>query len=253
MDCNDCGRMLGAHLDEELDVVNDAAVAAHLENCPACAEAALLLAEQHRLFQEPASRFPAPPDLAAQIRAALPRPTPAESAGAGRWWPAGGWRFATLSAGLAVAILGGFFIGVRHERADALASELTEIHVRARLTGHLFDVESTDRHTVKPWFIGKVDFAPFVPDLAADGFPLIGGRLERLVGHTVATMVYRRRLHSIDLHVWSGGPASLSGSLSRDGYSLSGWQSGGLNFAAVSDLAPEEFATFCKLVKQAQP
>ena len=111
MDCNECGRLLGAHLDEELDVVNDAAVAAHLENCPACAEAALLLAEQHRLFQEPASRFPAPSDLAAQIRAALPRPPPPESTGAAPWLRPGWWRFATLSAGLAVAVLADFSWG----------------------------------------------------------------------------------------------------------------------------------------------
>ena len=125
--------------------------------------------------------------------------------------------------------------------------------MRARLTGHVIDVESSDRHTVKPWFAGKVDFAPLVPDLAAEGFPLIGGRLERIGSRTVATLVYGRRKHSIDVHVWSGDPAPLAGTASHDGYSLRGWSAGGLNFTAVSDVAPEELAQLVKLFQAVSP
>jgi len=134
-----------------------------------------------------------------------------------------------------------------------MVAELTTAHVRARLTGHVIDVESSDRHTVKPWFAGKVDFAPLVLDLASDGFPLVGGRVERIGSRTVATLVYGRRKHSIDVHVWSGEPAPLSGSTSHDGYSLCGWSSGGLHFVAVTDAAPEELAQLEHLFKATAP
>ena len=162
MNCPEIRNLLNAHLDEELDVVNDAAVAAHLENCPACAGAALVLAEHRGLLQEKLTRHRAPPDLAAQIRAALPaspRTTPTPSAA---WWL--GWsRMGALVACCAIALAVGFSWGGRQARFDVVAAEMTAAHVRARLTGHVIDVESSDRHTVKPWFAGKVDFAPVDP------------------------------------------------------------------------------------------
>ena len=252
MNCPEIRNLLNAHLDEELDVVNDAAVAAHLENCPACAGAALVLAEHRGLLQEKLTRHRAPPDLAAQIRAALPaspRTTPTPSAA---WWL--GWsRMGALVACCAIALAVGFSWGGRQARFDVVAAEMTAAHVRARLTGHVIDVESSDRHTVKPWFAGKVDFAPVVPDLSAEGFPLIGGRLERIGGRTVATLVYGRRKHSIDVHVWSGAPAPLLHAVSRDGYSLRGWSAGGLNFAAVTDAAPDELVQLARLFQAANP
>ncbi|MBI2814059.1 MAG: anti-sigma factor [Opitutae bacterium] len=250
MNCPDVRPLLSAHLDEELDVVNDAAVASHLENCPTCAAAALALADQRRRRQEKLTRHRAPAELAAQIRAALP-PASRVTSAAVPWWP--GWsRAVPLAAGMALALLAGFSWGGNRARANALAGELTAAHVRARLTGHVIDVASSDRHTVKPWFANKVDFAPFVPDLAAQGFPLAGGRLERLGGRTVATLVYSRRQHSIDLHVWSGGPAPVAAPVRRDGYALVGWRSGDLNYSAVSDVAPEELAAFASLFQAAR-
>jgi len=162
-------------------------------------------------------------------------------------------RPAALAASLALAGFAGFSWGGRQAQTGMLAGEMAAAHVRARLTGHVIDVESTDRHTVKPWFAGKVDFAPFVPDLAADGFPLLGGRLERIGGRTVATLVYGRRKHSIDVHVWSGEPAAVAGHASLDGYALRGWSAGGLNFTAVSDVAPEDLAQFGRLFQAAGP
>ena len=245
MNCNETRRLLAAHLDEELDVVNDAAVAAHLETCPACAEAALAHTERRGLLQEKLTRHRAPPELAAQIRAALPRTETTA--------PRGGWaRAMALAASLALVGLAGSWWGTRTARADLLVGELTAAHARARLTGHVIDVESSDRHTVKPWFAGRVDFAPFVPDLAAEGFPLAGGRLERLGGRTVATLVYTRRKHSIDLHVWSGAPEPVSGAASRDGYAVLGWRAGGLNYTAVTDAAPKELAAFASLMQAAK-
>ena len=253
MNCPEIQRLLGAHLDEELDVVNDAAVAVHLETCPACAEAALVLAELRGLVQEKATRHRAPAGLAAQIRAALPDTARRVPARSGAWWTSGWLQPVALAASLALAVLGGFSWGGRAARTEALADELTAAHVRARLAGHMIDVASSDRHTVKPWFAGKVDFAPFVPDLATDGFPLLGGRLERIGGRTVATLVYGRRKHTIDVHVWTGAPAPVAGAFSRDGYSIRGWQKGGLNYTAVSDAAPEDLAQLHRLFEAAAP
>lgn len=249
MDCTEARRLLDAHLDEELDVVNDAAVAAHLETCAACGAEALALTEQRRLWQEKLTRHRAPPELAAQIRAALPRADTAAARGRPvAWWA----RTTALAASLAVAALVGDWWGTRAARADSLLAELTAVHTRARLTGHVIDVESSDRHTVKPWFAGRVDFAPNVPDLAAQGFPLAGGRLERVGGRTVAALVYTRRKHSIDLLVWSGAPAALAGAGSRAGYALLGWQAGGLNYVAISDVAADDLAAFEELIRSAK-
>jgi anti-sigma factor RsiW len=154
-----------------------------------------------------------------------------------------------LAASLAFAASVGSWWGTRAARTDQFVGELTSAHARARLTGHIIDVESSDRHTVKPWFAGRVDFAPLVPDLAAEGFPLAGGRLDRIGGRTVATLVYTRRKHGIDVHVWSGAPDSVTGPVTRDGYAVIGWQSGGLNYAAVTDAAPEELAAFARLMQ----
>jgi anti-sigma factor RsiW len=232
--------------------VNDAAVAAHLETCPACSAVALAQAEHRALLQEKATRHLAPAGLAEQIRANLPAAARRTSIGPAAWSP--GWlQPVALAAGLVLAGLIGFSVGEHRARGSALAGELTAAHARARLTGHEIDVVSSDRHTVKPWFAGKVDFAPLVPDLAAEGFPLAGGRLERIDGRTVATLVYRRRKHSIDVHVWSGAPAPVAGALMRDGYAIRGWQAGGLNFTAVSDSAPEDLAELNRLFVGAAP
>ncbi|MBI3885249.1 MAG: anti-sigma factor [Opitutae bacterium] len=250
MDCNEARPLLDAHLDEELDVVHDAAVAAHLETCAGCAALALELTEQRRQRQALLTRHRAPPELTASIRAAW-REAEDAMPPKSRGWPRGANRWLALAASVAVAASAGYYFGGQHAQRTALLGELTAAHVRARLTGHLIDVASSDQHTVKPWFAGKVDFAPQVPDLAAQGFPLVGGRLERLAGRTVATLVYGRRRHTIDLQVWAGPPAPLSGAFSADGYSIRGWSAGGLNFAAVSDVAPEDLAAFAELVRGA--
>jgi anti-sigma factor RsiW len=250
MNCADVRTLLNAHLDEELDVVNDAAVASHLENCPGCAEIVLRLAEQRELLREKLTRHRAPPELGAQIRAALPVRAPVT--------PILGWthwaRWTALAASCCVlTAFAGYWWRGQQVRTEALGGEITAAHVRARLTGHLIDVESSDRHTVKPWFAGKVDFAPEVPDLAAEGFPLLGGRLERIGERTVATLVYGRRKHTIDVHVWAGEPAPLRGTILRDGYSLRGWSAGGLHFTAVSDTAAEELVQLERLFSAAKP
>jgi anti-sigma factor RsiW len=162
------------------------------------------------------------------------------------------WRPAQMriAAGLVVAALAGWGVGSlgtasRLPSLDTTTNELIDAHVRSLLPGHLLDVVSSDRHTVKPWFAGKTDIAPAVVDLSASGFPLLGGRLDYVAGHTAATLTYGRRLHTINLFIWrSGQSEGPDGALVLKGYSLLHWTSGGLSYWAVSDAAPSELEAF---------
>ncbi len=131
------------------------------------------------------------------------------------------------------------------EASSALVTALVDVHVRSLMAGHLMDVQSTDQHTVKPWFAGKVDFAPHVADLAADGFPLLGGRVEYISAHSAVALIYGRRAHVVNLLIWpataSDGPAET---VTRSGYSLVHWIDHGMSFWAVSDAAMSEVQAF---------
>jgi anti-sigma factor RsiW len=154
------------------------------------------------------------------------------------------WR---VAAGLLFAAVIGWGAGSFRPGAESVsattetANALVDAHVRSLLPNHLLDVVSTDRHTVKPWFAGKTDIAPPVLDLADKGFPLLGGRLDYVDGHSAAVLAYGRRLHKINLFVWrtTKGEAR-DGSFTMRGYSLLHWTSGGLSYWAVTDAAPSD-------------
>jgi anti-sigma factor RsiW len=142
-----------------------------------------------------------------------------------------------LAASLAVMVL------TPGQSETALDQQLVSSHVRSLQPGHLTDIQTSNQHVVKPWFNGKIDFAPPVPELAAQGFPLAGGRLDSIDGKTVAAVVYHRRLHTVNLFVWPAKGASERSSL-EDGFAVTEWSDGGLRFAAVSDIAPKELSQF---------
>lgn len=163
------------------------------------------------------------------------------------------WRFPEwrLAAGLLIAAAAGWGAGFLGPVATLASStngttaELVDAHVRSLMPGHLLDVQSTDRHTVKPWFAGKTDIAPGVVDLADKGFPLLGGRLDYVDGHTAVALAYGRRGHTINLFIWRatrGEPGD--GSFAVRGYSLLHWSNGGLSLWAVSDAALSELDAF---------
>jgi len=137
---------------------------------------------------------------------------------------------------------------------NVLVADLVDTHVRSLMADHLTDVQSSDHHTVKPWFAGKVTFAPYVPELQPQGFPLIGGRVEFVNGRTAAALVYGRGLHTINLFIW---PATASDegnrSATHGGYALVHWTARGLSYWAVSDAAPAELDAFEKAFSSSTP
>lgn len=240
--CPDKTEMLHAYFDGELDAANARAFESHLKTCGACAEALGELQALRDRLADPALAERAPERLRADIEAmvgaaghaprrrtpVLPRMVP--------WALTGG--FAALAASLAMVAM--------VPSTGALESELVSSHVRSTLATHLVDVETSDRHTVKPWFNGKVDFAPPVTDLADQGFPLAGGRLDYLDRRVVAALVYRRNKHLINLFVWPQDQGLRRPPLSGppQGYNLVHWTEGGLQFWAVSDVEKGDLEAF---------
>jgi anti-sigma factor RsiW len=129
---------------------------------------------------------------------------------------------------------------------DSLQSQLVDAQARSLEAQHLVDVQTSDRHTVKPWFNGKVDFAPPVVDLAAQGYPLVGGRLDRIAGKRAAALVFHRRAHVINLFIWPGDAPEMAQIEHKQGYSLVRWGANGLVFWAVSDVDSPDLVGFQK-------
>ena len=249
MDCNETRRLLEAHLDGELDLVRHTEIEAHLRECPACAQLLANADERRTALREGLPRFSAPPSLAEKIRAALPVELPPQETRAASRPEAGSlfqfWKYAGIAAGFAVALFAGFRWGGLHERQNLVFDEAVAGHVRSLQVDHLTDVASTDQHTVKPWFAGKLDFSPPVIDLATAGYPLTGGRIEQMDGRPAAALVFHRRQHAINLFIWPATRAALpAGRAGHHGYHAESWSSGGLNFLAVSEIPADEVAAF---------
>ena len=144
------------------------------------------------------------------------------------------------------------FQTTRAARTDAIVSQVVANHVRSLLAAQLVDVVSSDQHTVKPWFDGKIDFAPEVRDLSANGFPLVGGRLDYLDGKTIAALVYHRNKHPINLFI-TPAPTSRTPSptvITRRGYNVFSWTNNGMKYWAVSDLNQTELREFTELFER---
>ena len=224
MNCEDAQAFLSAYVDGELDLVRSLEIEKHIETCPACA---LTVQNQQTLGAalRTGSLYHRPPQhLEERVRAALRSQTRTKRIN----WP--------ILAVAASLLLAGIFVDrlVRSASRPApqtlLAQEVLDSHLRSLLPGHLADVQSSDRHTVKPWFAGKLDFSPPVADFAAEGFPLTGGRLDSVNGRTVAVLVYQRRQHLINAYVWPS-PGSANSSVTAttlQGYNILHWTHAGL-------------------------
>ena len=234
--CENRQAMLNSLLDGELDAVNSAAGEEHLASCRECRDELERLRAVREAIAQPGARHRAPDSLRARIEADL-----ASASAAVRKPVLPSWLIPGVTGALA-ASLAVLLLAPPHASAS-FDDELIASHVRSLQVAHLTDVRTSDEHVVRPWFNGKIDFSPPVPELASQGFPLIGGRLDYVNGRDVAALVYRRRLHTINLFVWPAAPAG-GRRVQRDGYSLDEWSEGGLRFSAVSDIAPADLQQF---------
>ena len=244
MNCEECRPLLEALADDELDLVRHVGVEAHVRACPSCARTLAAYSARRVAIRSALPRFTAPAGLRGKISASVR--AEARRSGAGRRvapFPAS-W-VAGLAASVAVCLLAGYSWGSRNARSRAVVGEVFTEHVRSLQEGHLMDVVSTDRHTVRPWFAGKVNFSPPVVDLVDAGYPLAGGRLDAVDGKTAAALVFRRGSHSINLFVWpvQSAPA-LPGSTSRDGFNARAWRKGDLDFLAISEIPEVDLERF---------
>jgi len=241
MNCPEVKTLLHPFIDGELDLVRTLEIERHQHSCSECTRAVQGLQSLRTAIKRDELHFPAPASLCRDIRSALraeSKSTPKPTRNVFRWLA-----FATPAvAVLVLALLYPFWLAASHD--SRLADEITAGHVRSLMAGHLMDVASTDQHTVKPWFDGKIDFAPPVRDF--EGFPLIGGRLDYVGGHAAAALVYHRQKHVINVFIWpaAGDASQAPKALIRRGYNLVRWSTSGMEFWAVSDLNSAELSEF---------
>lgn len=239
MTCDEAEILLHALIDGELDAGHAREVEDHIASCPGCAAQVQVYREMSRTIAGADLRYTAPPLLRRRIEAALPQAHTPNRRAVLRG-------FAMGSAVSAIAATGLVAIVLRGDDEARIQSEVVSAHLRSLQAGHLTDVISTDQHTVKPWFNGKLDVAPPVVDLTAQGFTLIGGRLDYVDARPLGAIVYRRRSHVINLFV--AQTASTERKAARietiQGFNIRRWSERGLNYWAVSDLAADELADF---------
>jgi anti-sigma factor (TIGR02949 family) len=242
MQCDEVRPRIDAYVDGELAETERLQLRDHLADCPDCGPEAMALKRLRDGIRQAAPIYRAPEALRSQIRFAL-RQEAATSARAAR--PAPGWLAYAASILLAVAVGSGGTLLITGERQeDAVGNELIDSHLRSLLADHLTDVASSDKHTVKPWFAGRTELSPPGVDLAAQGFPLVGGRLDLIEGKPVPALVYRAGKHVINVFVLPARAGEYAETVTRRGYTLHHWNEGDLGYWAVSDAAPDEFAKF---------
>jgi anti-sigma factor RsiW len=258
MNCDDSRMYLPAYLDEELDVSDSLRVQKHLANCQDCQQAQaqqLVLRSALRdpdLIAHPSAEF-------SQRMEVLVRQAAKEEARARRfsrfeflrieslrWLPA-------TAVLLLVTAIGAFLVtnSLRSSHEQLLASAVLAGHIRSLQPNHLIDVPSSDRHTVKPWFQGRLDFSPPVPDLSELGWMLVGGRLDYVDGRPVAVIVYQRRMHNINVFLWPNqGPADDAiRQQEAQGYQILHWNGAAMTYWVVSDLNNAELLEFARALR----
>jgi anti-sigma factor RsiW len=246
MSCDRAGTVLHGYFDNEFDAVGAAAFERHLERCSECIDALESLESLRSSMNTTQLYEKAPAPLRKKVLADLSSASPDFIVPARMPWR---W-LAIAAAFLLFAYTGLQVVSVLHgdNYETVLAAEVVDAHLRSLQPGHLTDVVSSDQHTVKPWFDGKLDFSPPVRDFADQGFPLKGGRLDVVHGRAIAALVYGRRKHLVSAFIWPTSEQSASPSAgSRQGYQWISWRKGGMEFCAVSDVAPSDLEQLQRL------
>lgn len=253
MNCHDIQTAIDGYLDGELDPIKNQEIEQHLPGCMRCSTAW----QSHQALQKALEAgplyFKSPVALRRRIQSSVRHAQRADAPG-----PVRSWRWAGIAASLAImAILTWRLVPVLQGPAtnDLVAQEVISNHIRSMMVNHLVDVASSDRHTVKPWFNGKLDFSPTIPDLTEQGFPLVGGRLDYMENRVVAAIVYRRREHIVNLFVWPSQDGSFQKPIphQQQGYHLFRWAQSGMTYWVVSDLNSRELQEFVQLFQGQVP
>lgn len=242
-------QQLEAYLDGELDAAGAADVERHLETCSECRKAKAQIEALRSALRKKATYHRADPQLRARIRASLDKET--KRANILPWLPRARSVWVGAASGAAATALAAslaFFLLIPAE-GDPLISDITDAHLRSIASQHLIDVESTDRHTVKPWLAAHADLSPPVADFTKQGFTLVGGRVDFLEGRRAAVTVYRHGGHIINIFAWTYYDASLPDFATRNGYHVVFWRSGNLTFCAISDTSIDDILALSRLLK----
>jgi anti-sigma factor RsiW len=251
MDCPTCEATVDAYVDGELSARESAEFERALTSCPECRRQLSTARTISGMLRDlPAERTP---DL---LRARIERDLRASvdlPAASPRPWKRPRMQWAAMAASLIVAVSAGWLGGTLSSQGGRQLDEMVAGYLRVAMADNPVEVASSDRHTVKPWFAGRIDYAPPVHDLTAEGFPLVGGRLDVVDGRKVAVLVYRRNQHRVVLSLW---PASTGGNVTptvtqRDGFALAEWRHAGFDMRAVSDISPGEMSSFATAVDRA--
>jgi anti-sigma factor RsiW len=241
-------RLLPAYVDRQLGPLRRFLVGRHIARCPACLGQLEAMQALRTALRTNLTVYRAPPGLAARIGSALPREAPPPVT-----------RRRSIPFGFAGSTMAGAFAGVALTLVvtrltpgpDPLVADVVADHVRSLMGDHLMDVPTSDQHTVKPWLSARLDLSPVVKDYAADGYPLVGGRLDYVQGHRAAAIVYRRDKHVINLFAFVSGERSDSPphQESMDGFNVVRWRMDGLTYVAVSDVEVSLLLGFVRLVQ----
>ena len=242
MNCVEAGRLVYAYADGELDVAGSLNIEEHLRSCPTCAATVRKCRELGNALRGAGLAYEAPTRLRQRVASQI-RTKEVRDSRPGRVWL---WQWLALGATVTTAMVL-IFQPFSSTSRNRLEDEVTAAHVRSLMASHLTDVASTDRHTVKPWFSGRLDFTVPVEDFAAQGFELTGGRLDFIQNHPAAALIYKHGGHTINVFVWPGkGRGSRQASIR--GYSVAEDESGGLQYCAVSDMDGAELQKLLRLL-----
>jgi anti-sigma factor RsiW len=253
MDCDRARAWLPRLLDRELPFGRRWQLRRHLAACKSCAADQEEQRDMQSAFREQIVYHRAPAALAARIVDSLPRETVPRASRP--WFRGTGLAFG--GTGLAGALAGAALVllvqgGATRPRGVSVTEAVIDSHIASMMANHLTDVQTSDQHTVKPWLSAHIDVSPPVRDLAPEGFPLLGGRLDYIDGHPVAVVVYRRDKHIINLFTWSspGQPDAPPRRDFRQGFNVITWRQAGITYFAVSDVEADQLAHFVQLVRK---
>ena len=249
MTCNETKNLLNAYVDGALDSAGSLSVESHIQRCTSCLTDMENLRSLSSAIQNGGLRFTAPSSLKRKVQAAIGAANPGVKRSFFNWR----WAGALASAVLVVVV--GLLLSAQRPKSSEealLVDDIVSSHVRSMMANHITDVASSDSHTVKPWFGGKLDYSPPAKDLTAQGFRLVGGRLDYLDNRPVAAVVYQRSQHFINLFVWPATNTEIKpeDQLARQGYNIIHWTRAGMTYWLVSELNLAELTECARLLKE---